>query len=119
VVLALRDSSFSSRSAETTTELPPRAVTDLDIRNSAGGSVDRFRWLRARGRRNLHWVSADSAGGRPGAASLIEGKMKDIMPFLDRLSHGDNIPPQVAQTREKWRKKWSNNPWAHGKGQGS
>ncbi len=67
----------------------------------------------------FHWESGDRADGRPGAASLIEGKMKDIMAFLDRLSYGDAIPPQVADLREEWRRKWRNNPWSSGRGQDS
>jgi len=64
----------------------------------------------------FHWESGERAGGRPGACSLIEGKMKDIMPFLDRLSYGDDIPPEVARTREEWRRKWRANPWSSGRG---
>ena len=67
----------------------------------------------------FHWESGDHAAGRPGASSLIEGKMKDIMAFLDRLSYGDDIPPEVAHTREEWRRKWRGNPWSSGRGQGS
>lgn len=65
----------------------------------------------------FHWESATGSGGRPGACSLIEGKMKDIMPFLDRLSYGENIPPDVQQTREEWRRKWTQNPWSKDTGQ--
>ena len=65
----------------------------------------------------FHWESATQAGGRPGSCSLIEGKMKDIMPFLDRLSYGDNIPPEIEQTRQEWRRKWRGNPWSRGRGQ--
>jgi len=67
----------------------------------------------------FHWESGDHAGGRPGASSLIEGKMKDVMAFLDRLSYGDSIPPEIAQAREEWRRKWRENPWSRGKGQSS
>ena len=67
----------------------------------------------------FHWESGESAGGRPGATSLIEGKMKDVTAFLDRLSYGDNVPPEVARTREDWRRKWRANPWSQGKGQGA
>jgi len=67
----------------------------------------------------FHWESGDHAGGRPGASSLIEGKMKDIMAFLDRLSYGDDTPPEVAHNREEWRRKWRGNPWSSGKGQDS
>jgi hypothetical protein len=65
----------------------------------------------------FHWESAGVTDGRPGATSLIQGKMKDIMAFLDRLSYGENIPPDIAQTREAWRKKWRENAWSRGKGQ--
>lgn len=65
----------------------------------------------------FHWESATASGGRPGACSLIEGRMKDIMPFLDRLTYGDSIPPDVKQTREEWRKKWARNPWSKDMGQ--
>ena len=65
----------------------------------------------------FHWESDGATDGRPGATSLIEGKMKDIMPFLDRLTYGDNIPPEIARTREAWRQKWDQNAWSKGKGQ--
>ncbi len=64
-----------------------------------------------------HWEGSGNPGGRPGACGLIQGKMKNIMPFLDRLNYGDQIPEEINQTREEWRQKWSNNPWSKGKGQ--
>lgn len=67
----------------------------------------------------FHWEHAGKADGRPGATSLIQGKMKDIMAFLDRLSYGDDIPPEIARTREEWRRQWRENAWSSGKGQGS
>lgn len=57
-----------------------------------------------------HW-QASSGTGRPGASSLIEGKISNIMPFLDSLSYGDHLPEEAEQTREQWRQKWANNPW--------
>lgn len=65
----------------------------------------------------FHWETQDSAGGRPGVCNLIEGRMKSTMAFLDRLSYGDHIPPDIAQTRNEWRRKWEANPWSKGKGQ--
>ena len=65
----------------------------------------------------FHWESAGVEDGRPGATSLIEGKMKDIMAFLDRLNYGDHIPPEIEHTREEWRKKWRANAWSNSKGQ--
>lgn len=52
---------------------------------------------------SYHW---GAGGGRPGASSLIEGKLKDIMPFLDKLNYGDQVPPEVESTRETWRQQW-------------
>ena len=65
----------------------------------------------------FHWESDGSEDGRPGATSLIEGKMHDVMAFLDRLSYGETIPPDIEQTREEWRRKWRANAWSEGKGQ--
>lgn len=66
----------------------------------------------------FHWESTGVTDGRPGATSLIEGKMKDIVAFLDRLTYGDDIPPEIARTRQEWREKWQANAWSRGKGQG-
>jgi len=57
-----------------------------------------------------HWENVGS-GGRPGACCLIEGKLKDIMPFLDALSYGGDIPEEVQATREQWRKEWRASRW--------
>lgn len=67
----------------------------------------------------FHWESENVDDGRPGATSLIEGKMKDIMAFLDGISYSDNIPPEIERTREAWRRKWRENAWSQGKGQSS
>lgn len=65
----------------------------------------------------FHWESDGSQDGRPGATSLIEGKMHDVVSFLDRLSYGDTIPADIERTREEWRHKWHANAWSKGKGQ--
>ena len=65
----------------------------------------------------FHWESSGVTDGRPGATSLIQGNMKDVMAFLDRLSYGSDIPNEIRQTREEWRKKWQENAWSKGKGQ--
>jgi hypothetical protein len=56
-----------------------------------------------------HWET-NTGAGRPGSVGLIEGKMKDIMPFLDKLSYGTHVPAGVEQTRAEWRKKWDRHP---------
>ena len=58
----------------------------------------------------FHW-EGDLDSGRPGAATLIEGKMKDIMPFLDKLNYGDHVPPEAEATRARWRKLWRGSNW--------
>ncbi len=49
--------------------------------------------------------------GRPGVCSIIEGKLSNIMSFLDGLSYGDQAPPEVETTRDEWREKWYSHPW--------
>jgi len=58
-----------------------------------------------------HWENVGS-GGRPGACCLIEGKLKDIMPFLDALSYGEQVPDEVRATRERWRREWRGSRWS-------
>ena len=57
-----------------------------------------------------HWEYVGKPS-RPGACCLIEGKLKDIMPFLDALSYGENVPEDVQATREEWRKVWRDSRW--------
>ena len=57
-----------------------------------------------------HWQAA-SGFGRPGVSSLIEGKLSNIMPFLDNISYGDHIPKEIEATREEWRTRWGASPW--------
>ena len=57
-----------------------------------------------------HWEFVGKPS-RPGACCLIEGKLKDIMPFLDALSYGENVPEDVQATREEWRKVWRDSRW--------
>jgi len=57
-----------------------------------------------------HWEFVGKPS-RPGACCLIEGKLKDIMPFLDALSYGESVPEDVQATREEWRKVWRDSRW--------
>jgi len=57
-----------------------------------------------------HWENV-GGGGRPGACCLIEGKLKDIMPFLDGLNYGEEVPEGVQATREAWRREWRSSRW--------
>ena len=49
--------------------------------------------------------------GRPGVCSIIEGKLSNIMAFLDDLNYGGQMRPELGATREEWRKKWHSHPW--------
>jgi Zn ribbon nucleic-acid-binding protein len=57
-----------------------------------------------------HWENVGKPS-RPGACCLIEGKLKDIMPFLDALSYGERVPEEVQATREQWRQEWRRSWW--------
>jgi hypothetical protein len=61
-----------------------------------------------------HWEFAGKQG-RPGACCLIEGKLKDIMPFLDALTYGEDLPEEVRATREEWRRVWRDSHWNRSK----
>jgi hypothetical protein len=39
---------------------------------------------------------------RAGAANLIERKLADTLAFLDQLSFGDTVPPEILETRRGW-----------------
>ena len=53
-----------------------------------------------------HW-----GAGRPGSGGLIEGKMNTVMAFLDELSYGERMPPEVEAVREEWRQQWRGHKW--------
>jgi hypothetical protein len=57
-----------------------------------------------------HWQFVGKPS-RPGACCLIEGKLKDIIPFLDALTYGESIPDDVQATREEWRRAWRASRW--------
>ena len=40
------------------------------------------------------------------AANLIEGKPSATIAFLDQLTYGDQIPPEVQAMRTTWRSNW-------------
>ena len=33
------------------------------------------------------------------------------MPFLDRLSYGEQVPADAEATRTEWRRTWNRNRW--------
>jgi predicted RNA-binding Zn-ribbon protein involved in translation (DUF1610 family) len=50
--------------------------------------------------------------GRPAAANLIQGTLKEVIQFLDGLSFGDSAAG-LAAPRAAWRKTLSSASWAH------
>jgi ribosomal protein L37AE/L43A len=50
----------------------------------------------------FHWENS-ACPSRAAACNLIEGKMTDIVAFLDQLSYGDHVPPDVEARRAEWR----------------
>jgi hypothetical protein len=42
---------------------------------------------------------------RAAANNLIEGRHRDVVAFLDRLTYGDGSSPGLRETREDWRVK--------------
>jgi hypothetical protein len=49
-----------------------------------------------------HW--ADDGPTRPVAVNLIEGRMHDVVDFLDGLSYGGPSTPGTRKMREEWRR---------------
>jgi hypothetical protein len=51
-----------------------------------------------------HWENSDRPS-RPGATNLIQGKCAEIIAFLDQLSYGEHIPPDIQARRSEWYEK--------------
>ena len=50
--------------------------------------------------------------GRPVGVNLIQGKLTDVVQFLDRLTYGDNLSEEVRANRAEWRKQMQDTHWA-------
>jgi ribosomal protein L37AE/L43A len=42
---------------------------------------------------------------RPGATNLIQGKMTDIVRFLDKLTYGEGSTPEIGKAYDEWKDK--------------
>lgn len=49
------------------------------------------------------------------AVNLIEGKLTDVVAFLDRLTYGDRVP-ESKRTQDTWRRELARLPWGHDAG---
>jgi hypothetical protein len=50
--------------------------------------------------------------GRPVAANLIQGKLYEVIRFLDELTYGDESAAEVSHSRDSWRRKLLSASWA-------
>jgi predicted RNA-binding Zn-ribbon protein involved in translation (DUF1610 family) len=56
-------------------------------------------------------VSLQHGIGRPAAANLIEGSLKDVIDFLDKLTSGEASAAGLSNSRRAWRQTLSNADW--------
>jgi hypothetical protein len=52
-----------------------------------------------------HYDLRRQSYNRPAAANLIEGKLKQVIQFLDELTYGSRSPPGLEQSQREWREK--------------
>ncbi len=55
---------------------------------------------------SFHWNAA-TGPRRPSAVNLIEGKLGEVIAFLDQLSYGEGSTPGTRERRAAWRKSMS------------
>jgi hypothetical protein len=58
----------------------------------------------------FHWYLKRGTPTRPVAVNLIEGKMSDVVSFLDRLTYGPGSTPGMEETRSEWNANLDANP---------
>ena len=49
----------------------------------------------------FHWYYKDNSPTRPVAINLIEGRLSDVVEFLDGITYGENTPG-TRENREEW-----------------
>jgi hypothetical protein len=50
----------------------------------------------------FHWYYKMGGPTRPVAVNLIEGRLSDVVAFLDRLSYGEKSTPGMVETYAQW-----------------
>jgi len=67
----------------------------------------------------FHWYyHQEDMPTRPVAVNLIEGKMRDVVVFLDRLTYGEKSTPGMQEVREGWEERLDVHPgWFPGRGE--
>ena len=53
----------------------------------------------------FHWYVKDNTPTRPVAINLIEGRLNDVIDFLDSLSYSTQSVPNLSQTKKTWDEK--------------
>lgn len=59
----------------------------------------------------FHYSHKDGSRTRPVAVNLIEGKLRQVVAFLDQLSCGDQSSPGVEANRTAWRGHIAGHDW--------
>jgi hypothetical protein len=52
----------------------------------------------------FHWYYKTNTPTRPVAVNLIQGRLNEVVAFLDSLSHSENSAPGTAENRAQWNK---------------
>jgi hypothetical protein len=52
----------------------------------------------------FHWYYKTGGPTRPVAVNLIEGRLSDVVAFLDRLTYGNKSTPGMCETYAEWDK---------------
>jgi hypothetical protein len=52
----------------------------------------------------FHWYFKTNAPTRPVAVNLIEGRLGDVVAFLEELTYGEGSTPGLRETRAEWDK---------------
>jgi hypothetical protein len=50
----------------------------------------------------FHWLLKTNSPTRPVAINLIEGRLRDVVAFLDRLTYGNQSTPGLRQNYTNW-----------------
>jgi len=50
----------------------------------------------------FHWFHKTNSPTRPVAINLIEGRLRQVMDFLDDLTYGDGSTPGTAEIKAQW-----------------
>jgi predicted RNA-binding Zn-ribbon protein involved in translation (DUF1610 family) len=59
----------------------------------------------------FHWYyGRPDTPTRPVAVNLIQGKMRDVVAFLDRLTYGERSTPGMRQTQAQWEERLDVHP---------